>query len=244
MALTASTNYSVDRDTLIKASLRLIGVGSIDEDPTPTEITQAVVALNIMIKAWQTDGLQLWQIRTKSMTPIEGQYQYNLGITSPSGDVVGSRPMRIIDIYRRITATVTDTPLIKMSREEYWRLSDKDSKGTPVNYYYDLQLTNGMLNIWPAPDAPFATDNTLEILYQKPFDDMDVLATDSFEFPSEWYEAIKYGLAVRLAPEYGIPRLERQLLHQEATIVKDTVMDWDTEDSSIYLAPDRNHANH
>ena len=238
MALTASTDYSITKDDLIKASLRLIGVGSIDEDPTPEEITQAAVALNIMIKAWQTDGLQLWQIRTKSMTPVTSQYQYNLGISSPSGDVVGSRPLRIIDIYRRITATVNDTPLIKMSREEYWRLSDKDSEGTPVNYYYDPQLTNGVLNVWPAPNSTFASDNTFEILYHKPYDDMDETSTDDFEFPSEWYEAIKYGLAVRLAPEYGIPRLERALLHQEATFVKDEVMSWDQEDSSIYLSPE------
>jgi len=238
MALTASTDYEIKRDDLVKASLRLIGVGSIDEDPTQAEIDQAVITLNIMLKAWQADGLQLWQVRTKSLTPVESQYQYSLGVTNPSGDVVGSRPMRIIDMYRRTTATATDVVLIKMSREEYWTLSDKDSEGTPVNYYYDLQLDDGVLNVWPAPDATFAADNTLEILYHKPYDDMDVSSTDSFEFPSEWYEAIKYGLATRLAPEYGLPRLERQLLHEEATFVKDKVLDWDQEDSSIYLAPD------
>ena len=238
MALTASTDYSIDRDPLIKSSLRLIGVGSIDEDPTQAEIDQATISLNIMLKASQADGLQLWQIRTKSLTPVESQYQYSLGISAPSGDVFGSRPMRIIDIYRRITATVIDVVLIKMSREEYWNLSDKNIEGTPVNYYHDLQLTNTVLNIWPAPDATFAADSTLEILYQKPFDDVDVGSTDSFEFPSEWYEAIKYGLAARLAPEYGIPRLERILLHQEATAIKDAVMDWDQEDSSIYLFPE------
>jgi len=237
MALTASTDYSIAKNDLISAALRMIGVGSIDEAPTADEISQAATTLNMMLKAWQTDGLQLWQIRQKSMTPVESQYQYSLGITSPSGDVVGSRPMRIIDIYRRTTATVTDVPLIKNTREEYWLLSDKDIEGTPVSYYYDLQLTDGVLNIWPAPDAAFAAANTLEILYQKPYDDMDVASTDDFEFPSEWYEAIKYGLAVRLAPEYGIPRLERTLLHQEAAAVKEKAMSWDQEDGSIFLTP-------
>lgn len=232
MALTASTNYSIDRDTLIKAALRLIGVGSIDEDPTDAEITQAVVSLNIMVKAWQTDGLQLWQIKEYALTPVASQVQYTLG-----EGTVGSRPMKIIDIYRRTTATEVDVPLIKMSREEYWRLSDKDTEGTPVNYYTDMQLDNLTLNVWPAPDSTFVSANTLRVLYQKPYDDMDVSSTDSFEFPSEWYEALKYGLAVRLAPEYGVPRLERALLHQEATFVKNEVMGWDQEDSSVYLAP-------
>lgn len=239
MALTGSTDYAITRDDLIKASLRLIGVGSIDEDPTSDEITQASVALNIMLKAWQVDGLQLWQIRQKSLTPIEDQYQYNLGITEPTGDVVGSRPMRIIDIYRRNTTDVVDVVLLPMSRFDYWNLSDKNTAGTPVNYYYDLQLTDGVLNVWPAPDATFASDNTLEILYQKPFDDMDVSSTDSFEFPNEWYEAIKYGLAVRLAPEYGVPRLERAYLAQESKVLKDDVMGWDQEGTSVFFSPER-----
>jgi len=233
MALTASTDYSIDKDTLIKASLRLIGVGSIDEDPTEDEIDQAAVALNIMVKAWQTDGLQLWQIREYDLTPVDGQIQYSLGSAT-----VGSRPMRIIDAYRRESSTLIDVALIKLSREEYWNLSDKDATGTPTQYYYDIQLTNGLLNVWPTPDSTFAANSIFKILYQKPFDDVDVSPTDSFEFPSEWYEAIKYGLAVRLAPEYGIPRADRTLLHQEATFVKDEVMSWDQEDSSIYFEPE------
>jgi len=235
MALTASTNFTINRDDLIKASLRLIGVGSVDEDPTTDEIEQAVTSLNIMLKAWQTDGLQLWQIKNYSLTPVASQVQYTLGTSN-----VGSRPMRIVDIYRRETSSDIDVPLIKMSREEYWRLSNKETTGTPVQYYTDMQLDNLELNVWPAPDSTFASGSTLEILYQKPFDDMDVASTDSFEFPAEWYEAIKYGLAARLAPEYSIPRLDRITLHKEATAVKDEVMGWDQEDASIRIKPRRN----
>lgn len=238
MALTGSTDYSIQRDNLIKASLRLIGVGTIDEDPTAAEITNAVTTLNIMLKAWQADGLQLWQRRVHELTVAQGTYQYALGISSPAGDPVGYRPLRVTAVYRRVSADTTDVPLNKLSRDEYWSLSDKDSQGTPVNYYYDPQLTDGVLNIWPAPDATFATNSVLEIHCHKPFDDMDTSSDNDFEFPSEWYEAIKWGLAVRLAPEYGIPRLERQLLHQEASVLKEEALSWDTEDASIFLQPE------
>ena len=239
MALTGSTNYVIQRDNLVKASLRMIGVGSVDEDPTSAEITNAVEALNIMLKAWQTAGMQLWMVKEYELTPVEGTYKYSLGETNPAGNPVGVRPMRILDAYRRDTSDVTDTPLRKMGREEYWRLSDKDTKGTPTQFYYDNQLDDGIFNIWPAPDASFASNNTINILYQKPFDDMDVDSTDDFEFPSEWYEAIKYGLAVRLAPEYMVPLQTRRLLIQEAMIIKDEVMGWDQEDTSVYLSPKR-----
>ena len=78
MAVLSTSDYSIDRDTLIKASLRLLGIGSVDEDPTSAEITNAATALNIMVKAWQADGLQLWQIRNYSLTPVQSDYDQGL----------------------------------------------------------------------------------------------------------------------------------------------------------------------
>jgi len=233
MATSGDTTFSVDRDTLIKASLRLIGVGIIDEDPTPTEISNASEALNMMLKAWQADGLQLWQIRSYDLTPVAGIYQYNLGAAN-----VGERPLRIIEAYRRETSTVIDVPLTRLSREEYYKLSDKNTQGTPSNYYFDPQLTNSVLNVWPAPDSDFASNSTIHLLYHKPIDDMDA-STNDFEIPQEWYEAVKYGLAVRLAPEYGLGLQTRRFLKFEADEIKEKVLDWDTEDASIFFQPER-----
>lgn len=237
MAVSGDASFSIDRDTLIKSSLRLVGVGSIDEDPTANEIITAAEALNIMVKAWQADGLQLWQVRSYSLTPIESDYIYTLGTGGQITDISGKRPLRIIEAYYREISTVIDVPMIRLSREEYYALSDKDTEGTPVQYYFDPQLNQSVLNIWPAPDSNFATNYTIELLYQKPLDDLDT-STDDFEFPSEWYEAIKYGLAVRLAPEYFLPITLRRQLKKEADEIKELVMDWDTEDTSIFLQPD------
>ena len=237
MALTDSTDYSIDRDNLIKASLRLIGVGSIDEAPTSSEITNAAVALNIMVKAWQADGLHLWQIREYSLAPLADTHKYPLGAAVPAASPVGYRPLRMVEVQYKNTSAGTVIDMTELSRQEYNELPNKSTEGTPVQYFYDPQLTNGNLYVWPEPDSTFVSDFTIEIQYNKPFDDMDVSSTDDFEFPQEWYEAIKWGLAARLAPEYGVPIQERQQLIREADGIKGTVMAWDVEPVSIYFSP-------
>lgn len=235
MSTSGSVSYTTDRDELIKDSLHLIGEIGEGVIPTTDQITRSSRVLNKMIKAWQAYGLQLWKIKQASISPIVSDYKYTIGST---GQVVMNRPLRIIDIYRRKVSTVTDVVLTKMSRQEYYNLPDKDTTGTPVNYYYDPKLDNGILHVWPAPDASFATNYTLEILYQDPIEDM-ISATDNFDFPSEWLEALTYNLAVRLAVGTGLGYYERKMLKEEAKEALFLALSWDNEDGSIFLSPDQ-----
>ena len=60
------------------------------------------------------------------------------------------------------------------------------------------------------------------------------------DFPEEWYNAIIYTLAVRLAPEWGVPLPDRQMLMQEAKIYTEDAMMVGQEDASFYVMPERN----
>ena len=59
-----------------------------------------------------------------------------------------------------------------------------------------------------------------------------------FEFPSEWFDALKYGLAFRLAGEYGVSLQDRRQLMQEAALMKNEVLLYGTEEGSIKFSPD------
>jgi len=234
MALSGSTDFSVNRDQLIKDSLELIGAIAPDEAMTGSELASASRALNMMLKTWQTDGLQLWLRRTQSVTLVAAQSTYTMGAT---GDVVMDRPLRILKIMRKDTSD-NEVEVFKLTQDEYKEQTPKTTSGVPVNYYYDPQLTNGSLYIWPSPGTADAAEYTLEVLYHKPTDDMDN-ATDDFEFPQEWFETIKYGLAIRLAPIYGLPLDERKQLYYEFRPMKNKLEEWDTSDGSVYFQPDR-----
>jgi len=234
MALSGSTDFSVNRNQLINDSLELIGAKAPDESMTASELASASRALNMMLKTWQTDGLQLWLRRTQSVTLVASQNTYTMGST---GDVVMDRPLRILKVMRKDTSN-NEVEVFKLTQDEYKEQTPKTTTGVPVNYYYDPQLTNGSLYIWPTPSATEASEYTLEVLYHKPTDDMDN-ATDDFEFPSEWFETIKYGLAIRLAPIYGLPLDERKQLYYEFRPMKNKLEEWDTSDGSVYFQPDR-----
>ena len=237
MALSNSFDFTLNRDALITRALKMIGAISSAQTPTTSEMSDGSLALNLMLKAWQADGLQLWTVTQVSQTPVQGDYKLTFG---PSGDItVTGQPVELIEVYRRETSTVVDVPLARLARKDYWTLSDKDSEGTPVQFYFDTQINDDLSNlyIWPAADANFAANNTIEILYQKPFDDMDS-STDNLAFPQTWELAVVYGLAHLLAVEYGLPTTDRRALQQEAMLEKKRVMDWDTEHSSMFITPE------
>ena len=148
-----------------------------------------------------------------------------------------NRPNELLEVYRREYDTVTDVPMTRMSREEYDTLSDKDQQGTPVNFYYDPQLTTGDLYVWQTADSTFSMNNVFEIRYKKPFDDMDS-STDDFEFPQEWYEALLLGLEARIARRVGYPGGDYMTLKMDAEKAKMDALSFDIENTSIFFRPD------
>lgn len=312
MALSGSTNYSIDRDSLITHAYRILGAIRSGGAPTANELTDGAISLNIMLKAWQADGLQLWAIKKAILIPELGKQSYSLGPTGdhcsldmnktevkvagiatdtsidvdstsdmivsdnigivlddatihwttvssitdsdtvviasglPSAAAIDNhiyfytskidRPHELLELYRRVYDTVVDISVTLMSREEYYTLSDKDNQGIPVNYYYDPQLTHSTLYNWATANTDFAKNNVFVLLIKKSFDDLDS-STDDFEFPQEWYEAIAYGLAVRLAPMIGYPLPDRRMLINEADRIKYDVSTFDTEHTSVFFTP-------
>lgn len=232
MATSSSYNFNPTRDEIIQSSLRLLGVGHRGESVPADEINDASMALNIMLKSWQADGLQLWKREEKSITLVASQRVYTLG---PSGNVTMQRPLRLLEVVRRDSSNI-DVPLNVLSKNEYWGLSNKFSEGAPVSYHYDPQLTNGDLYLWQVPDTTVAAEYTVEIVYHIPFEDMDS-TTDNFDCPTEWLQAIKFGLAVDLAPEYGIDLPQQYRLQKQFDTAYEKALSWDQEDTSIFFQP-------
>jgi hypothetical protein len=143
------------------------------------------------------------------------------------------RPLRITDGFVRQAASTNDVPITVISRENYNRFGNKTSTGTPIQAMYDPQLTSGYLYMYPAPST-VAQLIYLEI--QKPIDDFSS-STDDYDLPQEWAEALKFNLALRLAPEYGVPR-ERFDQIKELAIATYTIIDsWDQEQASVSFGP-------
>jgi hypothetical protein len=110
------------------------------------------------------------------------------------------RPLNILTAVLRDSDN-TDAPLAFMNLEQYQALPDKTADGDPTAIFYEGQLTNGQLYTDVEAD-----DVTKQIycVFLSPIEDFDVL-TDTPDYPQEWFRALKYQLAMDLAPEFGRP---------------------------------------
>jgi len=223
-------DFSYTRDQLITDALLHIGAIGEEDTPTTSQVTNASRILNAMVKAWQADGLQLWARKQTSKALTSGVASYTIG-TGLTIDV--PRPLRLLNAYIRDSATGVDTPLSPMPKQTYEELSLKTSSGTSSNYYYDPQLTNATIYLYPVVDT---TTKTLHITYHSPFADFDS-STDTPDFPQEWYQAIKINLAYQIAPSFSVSIRERTLLRQEAMEAKASALGFDAEDTSVIFTP-------
>jgi len=145
-----------------------------------------------------------------------------------------NKPNRILNVRRYDISAEQDVPIMSFGRSEYFSQPNKTNEGLTVNLYYDRQRTNGTIYLWPTPNSDIT--NLIKFSYQKPFEVFDSSA-DEADFPQEFLEAMVYGLAVRLSPEYGLDFNERAFLKQEAEQYLNEAKMFDREPESIYMQP-------
>lgn len=229
MSTSGSTTWSLQRDSIINAALRKLAVLSGGSTPATYEITNATEALNALLKGFYADGMPLWAMSSYTFTPTVGVAAYNIGV----GQTLNiPMPMKVVQAWRG-SSNSSNIPMNVYSNTNYNILPLTYSSGTPVNLYYQPLSTYGTINLWPLPAD---NSNTISIRYQRPFEDMNA-STDNLDFPAYWTEAVIYGLADRLAPEYGIPLEDRKVLSMQATTFHANALSFGSEDSSFYIQP-------
>jgi len=222
MSTSGSSDYATSRALLISRALRLLGVIPSGGTPSTDQTNDASYALNSLVKAWMADGMPLWAIKSYTITLVDGTNSYRIG----DGQAVNTpKPLKITQAFNRNTTSLIDIPM------------RKSVSGNPIQYFYDPQRIYGDLYIFPTPSSVEASNNTIVINYQRPFEDF-VSNTDEPDFPQEWFDALAYGLACRLAPEYGLSLQDRKQLWQEMTIIKQEALNFGLEEGSMFFQRD------
>jgi hypothetical protein len=163
-----------------------------------------------------------------TFTVTSGDSAYNIG---PGRIIDTHKPLRVVQAF----CTQVDSPAVEMNIYTQYDFNNlpTTSTGIPVNLYYQPLNTYGIINVWPTP-----SDSTTEITvhYQSMIEDMND-ATDDFDFPSYWTNAIIYMLAWSLAPEYGVPPTDRGIIQKEAQYWHQYALSLGTEEGSLYFTP-------
>lgn len=234
MSTSGDTTWQLQRDQIISAALRKVGFAE-GETPNSTQIDNAAEALNSLIQSWRADGMPVWAMTTFSFSPTANQMTYTIGV----GQVLNTpAPMKMTEAIRVNTQSGIRVPLNIYTDYDFKLLSNfAYTLGTPVQIYYQPLGETGTIKLWPIPDSVFAAGDTIEITYQRPFQDFDT-STDTPDFPSYWTRAIIYGLAAELSAEYGLPLQDRGYLEKKAAETKDLALSYGTEEGSIRFMPD------
>ena len=237
MTTSGSTNFPSTGTLIINGALRLVGALSQGDTPTASQTSEALDALNMLVKAYAVKGLALWTTRETDVTPLlaTGTYIIGTGLATNT-----SKPLKVTQAYLHNSTTDVDIPMRVVTRDEFTRLGDKTVTGSPVQVWYEPLRDSGTLHVFPTPDAYTVANCTIRIVNQKTFEDFDAVG-DAPDFPQEWFEVLKYGLASRLAGEYGMDLQSRALLRQEAKDMLDEALAFDQEEGSIYFQSDRRY---
>ena len=179
---------------LIQSSMRLATVLASGETATADEATDGLKALNDILENWSLENLSVWQGNNEQYTLTPNVATYTIG---PGGDFNATRPVRIGMSFVRVNGA--DFPVTSWGLDEYNAVAVKNIGGIPERFVYLNEYPLGQIILYPVP----ATVSTLFLNTDRVLAFPLTLATN-LSFPPGYEKALRYTLAVNLAPEYGV----------------------------------------
>lgn len=131
---------------------------------------------------------------------------------------------------------LNEIPVAKINRDDYANLPNKYFQGRPVQFYYDKQRDEPLLQLWPSPSDEF-TFSQLVLYTQRYVQDVGSL-TQTLDIPQRWFRAVVLNLAKDLCGE--IPEVDPGLwpgIAQEAMDKLREAWDSETDSSPSYILP-------
>jgi hypothetical protein len=210
---------TVTARSLIVGTFRLLGITAQGETPNANELLEAFDRLNEMVDGWSTQRLTMRVVTREQYALVSGQASYTIGPagTTPTPDWIGARP-EFVDSVALVLSSSTpevEIPLGAMTEQAYQALTIKTMENSlPTLWYYDATMPSGTFTVWPVPNT---ADNPVVVYAPQATAQFPALATEVV-LPPGYTDALRYNLAVRLAPEYG-----RQLSPEIALLAADTL---------------------
>lgn len=231
MATSGSTDFTLANNEIVAKAFNILGAGSEGEAITARMYQDGTLSLNLLLKTWGAQA-HLWTLTEGSVTLVASQADYALAT------LFSVKPMRVLSVRRRTTANSIDTPLMELSRQEYYDQPNKTIASVPTSFYYDPQRATGTLSIWPTASTSTAADQTLKVTYLRRMEDMDS-SSDEADLPQEWLQALVWNLALDLLTEYPVndPNLAARIERRAGQLYA-SLKGWDEEPASIFIQPD------
>ena len=183
--------------TIINSALRKLGVVASGEIIEPEEQNDALTALQVMLRSWSAEKINVFSSVSESYTLTSGTNSYTWGV----GGVINTpRPNAVVGASI-LDSNGTTYPVEIISESKYRKIPTKTSSGRPYYIFPKYTYPYVITYLYPTPN----TAETLNLESLKPFTESSSFdsADDTLVMPVIYEEPIIYNLAVRCAPEYG-----------------------------------------
>lgn len=255
MASSGTDVFTLTRDQMVAVVLKKLRVLLPTATPDGQTLADFGTEFNIMLKFWATKGLKLWTNYQLQVPMVANKDEYTIG---PSGaDVISNRPLRLLNegnfIRQTINGSPYDTPLRLISRMEYEEMGSKLSNGVPNSIYYQPTIDTAVAGGVTSPSTGYGrlkvyvTTNsqslprTMFLNSQRQIFDVDTgtgPSTQEFDLPTEWFEAIRCGMAYRMADSFEVAEDRQMRLKQEYNEALEAACDWSVEQAPMQIVPD------
>lgn len=228
-----STTYSLTAQEMIQRSYRIIGnLQPPSYTPTGDQLTQGMLALNILTKGLQADLPNLFR-------------QTQLSLSIPAGTGWAQNPYQITPLVLGVeecrlliqpSPNIYERPLAIYSYVDYMNLPNKQSAtgSGPSIIALDRQVSVSNLYMWPLGAGTVTLNGT----FIRTANDINAPG-DQLDFPIEWDEGLTYMLADRLLDDEGIRQADpttAQSITTHAIAFYTKLLNFDRP-ASIYVRP-------
>ena len=227
-----STTATLNAGQMITTAYRRIGNLTPPWTPTDDQTNQGITALNLLLKGWESDGINLHR---------QTQYQINVAALQGLVGNPASFPVLITGLEEcrlqiQPSPNLYERPLGMFTYVQYMQLPNKQAQSTtgPSCYMWDKQVGASNLYLWP-----LATNGCIiNATAARPVNDV-LLATDPIDAPIEWNEGIMYNLADRLMDDTGVAASDQvtaQRISLHAAAFYQKLLDYDRP-TSVFVKP-------
>lgn len=194
-------------------ALKSIGAVGEGQTPTPGQLVDAFDDLNEMLDGWRIDRGAIAVVERAVYSLVSGTQTYTIG---DGGDFNRDRP-DWIDRASIIDNSDPTQPLemkIPVLTEQEWQsvaLKLVESS-YPGGVYYDFAYPLGNLSFYPIPDT---SDMQVALYCAAPLAQFATLDTE-YDIPPGNRRALRYNLAIEIAPDYGVSIEEIPIIQAKA----------------------------
>ncbi len=180
---------------IITGAAKLLGVVFKSEVLSSDEANDGLVLLNDMLDTWSNDNLTTYSYTIESF-PCTGALSYTMGT---GGNFNTSRPINLVTAVVRLGSI--DYPLDIIPPDEFQEYIALKSIPGPIPKVltYDNGYPLGIIKTYPVASS----GTTLYLQSNKPLSNLSALTT-TVDLPPGWKRALKYNLAIDMAPQYGV----------------------------------------